>query len=228
METQYKKIALIVAGGAGTRMGATIPKQFILLKNKPILQHTIEKLNAYDATMRLIVVLPASQLDYWKTLCRHANFWLKHELVAGGSTRFESVSNGLANIKNETNAIVFVHDGVRPFVSNEVLHTCYQTTINKGNAIPTIPCVESMRILGEKGINKHVNRADYRVIQTPQTFKIEQLINAYKVAENPTFTDDASVVEHSGITINLVPGNVENIKITTPFDLIVGEGVLGR
>ncbi|MEQ1733247.1 MAG: 2-C-methyl-D-erythritol 4-phosphate cytidylyltransferase [Bacteroidia bacterium] len=228
METKYKKIALIVAGGAGTRMESAIPKQFILLKNKPILQHTIEKLNAYDASMRLIVVLPASQLDYWKTLCRHTNFWLKHELVAGGSTRFESVSNGLATIKNETNAIVFVHDGVRPFVSNEVLNNCYQTTVKKGNAIPAISCVESMRTVGEEGTNKHVNRADYRVIQTPQTFKIEQLIKAYKVAENPIFTDDASVVEHSGITINLVPGNVENIKITTPFDLIVGEGVLGR
>lgn len=228
METEYKKIALIVAGGAGTRMGSSIPKQFIVLKNKPILQHTIEKLNVYDATMRIIVVLPASQLDYWKTLCRYNNFWIKHELVAGGSTRFESVSNGLAIIKNETNAIVFVHDGVRPFVSNEVLHTCYETTVNKGNAVPAVPCVESMRILGEEGTNQHVNRADYRIIQTPQTFKIEQLLKSYKVAENPTFTDDASVVEHSGITINLVLGNVENIKITTPFDLIVGEGILGK
>jgi 2-C-methyl-D-erythritol 4-phosphate cytidylyltransferase len=226
MNTQ--KIALIVAGGAGTRMGATIPKQFILLNNKPILQHTIEKFYAYDPTIKIVVVLPLSQFEYWEMMCVKYNLSITHDLVRGGSTRFESVSNGLTFISDSGNAIVFVHDGVRPFVSTQVLENCYATALEKGNAIPAIHCNDSLRQVHTEGGNSHVHRADFRLIQTPQTFTLTQLLKAYRTNENPAFTDDASVVEYSGIAINLVQGNVDNIKITTPFDLTIGQAILSN
>lgn len=220
-----EKIALIVAGGSGTRMGSDIPKQFIVLNNLPILQHTINQFIKYDATMRIIIVLPATQLDYWQTLCVTTNFITPHEIVAGGATRFQSVSNGLKSI-NTTEAIVFVHDGVRPFVSLSVLDACYASALTQGNAVPALACNDSLRKINTQGGNKYVNRTEYKLIQTPQTFTLAQLKHSYATPESVNFTDDASVVEQAGYAIHLVQGNTENIKITTPFDLIIAQALL--
>ena len=146
-----KKIALIVAGGTGTRMGYDIPKQFITLNNIPILQHTINQFINYDAAIHIIIVLPANQIDYWKTLCSTTNFTHPHQVVVGGTTRFQSVSNGLKVINSTTQAIVFVHDGVRPFVSLSVLDACYTTALAQGNAVPAIACNDSLRKVTANG-----------------------------------------------------------------------------
>ena len=218
-----EKFALIVAGGSGTRMGAEIPKQFIPLCGKPILMHTLEQFHNYDASMQLVLVLPSNQFSVWKELCRENNFQIIHQLVAGGNTRFQSVKNGLDTLPE--NGLVFIHDGVRPLVSQETIAHCEETTRAKGNALPVMPVVESLRELTPEA-SKHTDRSRFRLVQTPQTFKLNLIKKAFEQEESPLFTDDASVCEAMGETINLVDGNPENIKITRPFDLKIAEFLL--
>ena len=218
-----EKFALIVAGGSGTRMGADIPKQFISVCGKPILMHTLEQFHNYDSNMQLVLVLPSNQFSAWQELCCKNNFQLDHQLVAGGNTRFQSVKNGLDTLPE--NGIVFIHDGVRPLVSKKTIAHCEETTLTKGNALPVMPVVESLRELTPKA-SKHTDRSRFRLVQTPQTFKLELIKKAFQQEESPLFTDDASVYEAMGETINLVEGNPENIKITRPFDLKIAEFLL--
>ncbi len=214
---EQKNYALIVAGGSGSRMNATVPKQFLLLNDKPVLMHTIERFHEYDNAMEIIVVLPESQFPLWKNLCREYKFRIQHQLVAGGSVRFESVKNGLSKIQGD--GIVAIHDGVRPLVSFETIGRCFEVARLKGNAIPVMPVIESLRMIdGEK--SKAVDRSSFVTIQTPQVFSVSEIKAAYNQPFSEVFTDDASVLEAAGSAINLVHGNIENIKITHPADLI--------
>ena len=219
--------AIIVAGGSGSRMGAAIPKQFLLLQNKPVLMHTLERFFNYNNHLNIILVLPDNQKDYWAKLCNDYLFAVPHSIVSGGNTRFESVQNGLKTITENYKAIVAVHDGVRPLVSNETIAGCFDYALANGNAIPFVAINDSIRKI-ENGKWQHVNRNEFKVIQTPQVFDFDILKNAYQQPFNNLFTDDASVVENSGVTINLVEGNIENIKITTPFDIIIAEALLKK
>ena len=213
-----KKFALIVAGGSGMRMGKETPKQFIEIAGKPVLMHTLETFYHYDSEFEFILVLPQDHFAYWNELCEKHQFKIAHTLASGGENRFQSVKNGLDKISNE--GVVFIHDGVRPAVSQQTIDNCYKTTIKKGNALPVIPPSESVRYADDKG-NKTVDRSKYFLVQTPQTFKVKQIKEAYQKADHQAFTDDASVLEAMKITIHLVEGNRENIKITWPQDLIV-------
>lgn len=210
---------IIVAGGKGLRMGSEVPKQFIPVAGKPILMHTIERFYQYDYTMKIILVLPKEQQTYWTNLCKTYHFDLPYQLADGGATRFHSVSNGLALVPDNAQGLVGVHDGVRPFVSNEVISRCYRQARTAGAVIPVTAVVETLRHIN----GTTVPRDDYRLVQTPQVFDIQLLKAAYAQPYCNLFTDDASVVEHYGHKITLVEGNRENIKITTPYDLKIAE-----
>lgn len=213
-----KKFAIIVAGGSGVRMGAELPKQFLELCAKPVLMHTLQRFYDFDPTLELIVVLPASQQEFWTQLCLKHSFSLPFQVAPGGETRFHSVQNGLKLIHGE--GIVFIHDGVRPLVSKQTLGRCFKTAQQYGNALPVLPVHESLRQL-EGDQNRAVDRSLYLIVQTPQTFSTHQILQSYQQPYEPTFTDDATVVEKAGFNIHLVEGNAENIKITTPTDLII-------
>lgn len=217
------KIAIIVAGGKGERMNADIPKQFLKIKGKPILMHTLEVFYNFDADMKLILVLPEVQIDFWRKLCAKYNFTVQHQIIAGGQTRFHSVKNGLEVVNSP--ALVAIHDGVRPLVRAETIKRCFEAAEKTGAAIPVVDLVESIRQL-TKNDNKSVDRNAYKLVQTPQIFDAELLKKAYKQDFSINFTDDASVVEAIGVNIHLVEGNRENIKITTEFDLKIAETIM--
>jgi 2-C-methyl-D-erythritol 4-phosphate cytidylyltransferase len=217
------KTAIIVAGGKGERMNADIPKQFLEIQGKPILMHTLEAFMNFDASLQLILVLPAAQFEFWETLCKKHALNIPHQIVAGGQTRFQSVKNGLDAVK--VPALVAIHDGVRPLVSKETISRCFDAAAKFGAAIPTMDSIESIRFVDANG-SKSVDRTAYKMVQTPQVFDAELLRKAYEQEFSALFTDDASVVEAMGATVHLVDGNRENIKITTEFDLIVAERLL--
>ena len=228
---------IIVAGGKGLRMGGDVPKQFLPIGGKPVLMHTLQRFHDYSEELQIILVLPREQQEYWKELCKEYGFTVEHRVADGGATRFHSVQNGLALIPDDAQGVVGVHDGVRPFVSLDVIARCYDTARQTGTAIPVVPVVETLRHIDEEEqASRTVSRADYRLVQTPQTFDIQILKAANSHALSVSgdsvaaiaalFTDDASVVEAYGHTVTLVDGNRENIKITTPFDLKVAEAML--
>ena len=218
-----KKYVIVVAGGKGLRMGGEIPKQFIPVKGKPVLMRTLETFYACDPNIELIVVLPVEQRSYWEHLCAEYGFTLSHRIAAGGENRFHSVKNGLALVQEP--GLVGVHDGVRPFVSVEVIRRCYELAEVQKAVIPVVDVVETLRHLTDAG-SETVSRIDYKLVQTPQVFDVELLQQAYAQEFTPFFTDDASVVEAMGMPVYLAEGNRENIKITTPFDLKVGSALL--
>lgn len=218
-----KKHIIIVAGGKGLRMGGDIPKQFLPIGGKPVLMRTIETFYTYDSSIHIILVLPLAQQAYWKELCETYHFVVPHDMADGGETRFHSVKNGLSLVEGE--GLVGVHDGVRPFVSQQVIAGCYNTAQKKKAVIPVIDVVETVRHLTEKG-SETVPRNQYKLVQTPQVFDVQLLKDAYRQEYTDAFTDDASVVEAMGKEVWLVEGNRENIKLTTPFDLKVAEILL--
>ena len=190
------KSVIIVAGGSGKRMQSEVPKQFLLLANKPLLMHTIHAFISYDTTIEIILVLPESQFDYWKSLCKEYHFNVPHTLCSSGTERFYSVKNGLASIKH--NGLVAIHDGVRPLVSQKTIHICFALAEEKGNATPSLSLTDSVRELTPKG-SMAVERDRLRNIQTPQIFKVDELKQAYLQDYHPSFTDDASVLEKAGL-----------------------------
>ena len=214
-----KKHVIIVAGGKGMRMGSDIPKQFLPIGGYPVLMHTLEAFYTYNPSIHLILVLPISQQSYWRELCIKYHFSLPHDIADGGETRFHSVKNGLALVDE---GLVGVHDGVRPFVSQEVIAHCFDNAREKKAVIPVIGVVETVRYMTSCG-SKTVPRDNYKLVQTPQVFDVLLLKRAYEQAYVDGFTDDASVVEAMGEQVFLVDGNRENIKITTPFDLKLAE-----
>ena len=218
-----EKYIIIVAGGSGTRMNSVSPKQFLELKNKPLLMRTVDAFTNAIPNIKVVIVLLSQYDDEWKDLCEKHNFTTPHQLVGGGETRFHSVKNGLKLVPE--NCIVGVHDAARPLVSTETILKTFQMADQKGNASPAYPITESIRKV-DGDLNQAVSRNEYYVIQTPQCFKSSILQQAFKQEYQPSFTDDASVVEAMGEKVNLVEGNRENIKITTPHDLLIAEALI--
>ncbi len=215
-----KKVALIVAGGRGNRMNAEIPKQFLLLKNLPILMHTLNQFSHFD---QIILVLAKTEFDTWKALCKEHNFTLKHTLVAGGLTRFSSVKNGLSKVPEES--IIAIHDGVRPLVSKKLISTLINATKKEIGIVPVTSVKDSLRkVDGHK--SKAVSRNSLYKVQTPQCFFASTIIDAYKQNFKLFFTDDASVLESNGGKIKTIKGEEKNIKITTQQDLKIAEAFI--
>lgn len=221
-----KRYLIVVASGKGTRMGGEMPKQFQLLCGKPLVMVTLEHLNAIDPSMQLILVLPAQHIELWKELCKEYSFAVPLILAQGGSTRFHSVQNGLAQVDDIADALVGVHDGVRPFVSPKVLDDCFCQAWVHGAAVPMIDVQDSLRHIVGYDATEVVPRDRYRLVQTPQVFKLSLLRRAYEQRFVESFTDDASVVEALGEKVTGVEGNRENIKITTPFDMLVAKTLM--
>lgn len=211
------RVALIVAGGSGLRMGNTVPKQFIPLNGLPILMRTLNAFYSLSPKPEIILVLPEQEQNRWTDLCQEYSYEVPHTIVNGGKTRFQSVKNGLDVLKNE--GLVAIHDGVRPFITTSLIEQCYTVAQQKGNAIPAIKPHESVRI-GTIENNKIENRDMCWLIQTPQVFHVNEIKKYYNTGWQPHFTDDASVAEFNGAKINIVEGDRENIKITTPLDLM--------
>lgn len=224
-----KRYVIVVAGGKGLRMGGEIPKQFLPVGGKPVLMRTVETFYRSVPDIGIVLVLPCEQQDYWKKLCRQYDFRIPCTLADGGPTRFHSVQNGLKAVPNgEEDALIAVHDGVRPFVSAQVIRNCFEEAARQGAVVPVLDMVDSVRQLTEKGCSVAVDRSRLKLVQTPQTFRADILKKAYGQNFTELFTDDASVVEASGVTVALVSGNRENIKITTPFDLKIAEALLQK
>jgi 2-C-methyl-D-erythritol 4-phosphate cytidylyltransferase len=217
------KSVIVVAGGSGSRMGSLLPKQFMPLSGRPLLMWTIERFISYDPGIEIIVVLPAGQIDEWKQLCERFKYEIPHLLAAGGENRYQSARNGFEMVTRS--ALTAVHDGVRPLVSVGTIRKCFEIAEQSGNAIPCVSLIESLREINSEG-SKILSRDNIRIIQTPQVFSYEQLEQGYAQNFDPCFTDDATVVEKLGFHINLVEGNRENIKITTPSDLLIAEKLL--
>jgi 2-C-methyl-D-erythritol 4-phosphate cytidylyltransferase len=211
-----RKAVIITGGGSGKRMGTPVPKQFLKIDGKPVIVYTIELFSGFDKNMEIVVVLPESYLELWKEI--NAEFFNKVNIrvAPGGDFRFHSVKSGLSLLKEDM--LIGVHDAVRPLVSMEVINRCYSVAEKYGNAVPVIKMTDSIRRISGAS-NFPANREDFRIIQTPQVFSGEILKKAYNLNFSEEFTDDASVVEKLGVKINLVEGNRENIKITTPEDI---------
>jgi 2-C-methyl-D-erythritol 4-phosphate cytidylyltransferase len=224
MEQASARYAIIVAGGSGSRMNNPVPKQFLKLNGKPVLMQTINKFTDADPSIKIIIVLPQNQLDHWKELCREFNFQCEACITTGGETRFNSVKNGLEQIADD-NAIVGVHDAARPLVNAKTINTAFKAAEMYGNAVPAVPLNDSIRQI-ESTRTIAVDRSKYCKVQTPQCFSAGLLKKAYQQEYKYTFTDDATVVESYGEKIHLIDGNEDNIKITTPKDLVIAEALM--
>jgi 2-C-methyl-D-erythritol 4-phosphate cytidylyltransferase len=224
-DSSMKKYAIIVAGGTGTRMGRSMPKQFLLLHDKPILYYTLKTfLESYE-DMNIILVLPEEYSDMGKEIIDAFFDYSRIQVTFGGETRFHSVQNGLKLVQDES--IVFVHDAVRCLVSTELIQLCYEHTLQMGSAVPVIRSKDSVRFLNEEGNdNEVIDRNKVVLVQTPQTFHSKILLPAFEIDYKERFTDEATVVEAFGLKISLVEGEEDNIKITRPVDLLIAEALL--
>jgi 2-C-methyl-D-erythritol 4-phosphate cytidylyltransferase len=214
-----KYYAVIVAGGTGSRMKSSSPKQFLLLEGKPILMHTLQAFNACSLNPEIILVLNIHHRHTWEELCETHDFKIPHQVVNGGEERFYSVKNGLSGIKGQ--AIVAIHDAVRPLVSSELILRCFQKAEENGNAVVGVTPTDSVRRLISEDKTEALDRNKLVLIQTPQTFRIAQLKKAYLQPFRNEFTDDASVVERAGYPVHVIQGERENIKITHSEDLVI-------
>ncbi len=212
-----------MAGGKGVRMGAEVPKQFVPVGGLPVLMRTLRLFAEAEPEAQFILVLPRAHQAYWQQLCQEYAFGIPHMVVDGGETRFHSVQNALGVIPRNAQGLVAVHDGVRPFVSHDVVRRCMLEAWDGNAVVPVIPVVETLRQMLPDGETQTVDRSRYCLVQTPQTFRIDLLKRAYEQPYCKAFTDDASVVEAMGHRICLVEGNRENIKLTTPADLKYAE-----
>ena len=220
-----EKYAIIVAAGAGTRMGATLPKQFILINNKPVLYYSIQVfLNAF-ADIQIILVLPVDYTDMGQEIIDAYFDNEKIRITAGGDTRFQSVKNGLQLVEGDS--IIFVHDGVRCLLTENLIHRCYANAFETGTAIPVIASNDSVRIINEEG-NDSIDRNKVMLVQTPQTFHSKILLPAFNIDYKEKFTDEATVVEAFGLKVTLVEGEENNIKITRPMDLLLAEKIINE
>jgi 2-C-methyl-D-erythritol 4-phosphate cytidylyltransferase len=209
------KTAIITAGGIGSRMKSDIPKQFIELEGKTILEHTLLAFFKFDSKIQLILTLPKDWISFWKEICEKNNFSIPHEIVSGGKERYHSIQNALKIAQGD---FIAIHDGVRPLVSLETIKNAFEMAELKGNSIPVIPLKESIRFI-ENEDSKALNRSNYFIVQTPQVFEKKLINTAYQNAFHDKITDDASLVEELGVKIHVFLGNEENIKITSPIDL---------
>jgi len=219
-----KEYALIVAGGKGTRMKTATPKQFIELQGRPILMHTIDAFFRYSEKVSVVLVLPEDDFPTWHNLCSVHQFSKPIQLQKGGDTRFQSVKNGLDLIPDD-NGLVAIHDGVRPLVSEDIIGASYRLAAVHQSAVAAVRLKESIRMTDQDN-TKAMDRSKFRLIQTPQTFTTSLIKKAYQIKDDPSLTDDASVAERSGHIISLFEGSYENIKITTPEDLIIADALM--
>ena len=221
-----KTIAIIVAGGSGTRFGAELPKQFLELGGKPVLMRTIEAFG--DDAVDVVVTLPADQMDFWREVCGRYAFAVPHRVVAGGKTRWHSVKNALDSIEGVADVdVIAVHDGVRPLATADLIHRVLEAARRDGAAIPVVTLNDSVRQV-DGDASHALDRSSLRAVQTPQAFDARLLLEAYRQPFDPTFTDDASVVERAGHGVTLVEGDPQNLKITRPMDLALAEYLLTR
>ena len=219
------KYIIIVAGGKGVRTGWDLPKQFLLLNGRPVLMHTIKAFYDYDPMIRIILVLPEDYTAHWSQLCADFKFDIPCQVVTGGSARFYSVRRGLEKV--ERGALVGVHDGVRPLIDRQLIAKVYDTAAERKGAYPVISLVDSIRELDNPEESHPADRSKYRLVQTPQVFWSDVLIDAYKQEYRDDFTDDVSVVEATRtIRPVMVEGNRENIKITAAVDLMIAETLM--
>ncbi len=218
-----ERSTIIVAGGSGKRMASPVPKQFMLVKGKPVLCHVISAFHLYDPAMQIIVVLPKEQIDSWRVLCIGHGFTIDHTVVAGGEERFHSVREGLKEVAHD--GLVAVHDGVRPLVSLGLIERCFAAAELHDAAIPVVPVSSSMRELTDEG-SRALDRSRLRIVQTPQCFQVELLRKAFKLPYDPAFTDEATLVERMGNLVRLVEGDERNIKVTTPDDMVIAAALL--
>lgn len=221
-----KEFAIIVAGGKGTRMHSSTPKQFMELNGLPILMHTITAFYSYSEDITVILVLPENDISTWKTLCDKFKFQKPLIIAMGGDSRFQSVKNGLNKV-TESEGLVAIHDGVRPLISPDIIGASFRLASVHKSAIAAVRLKESLRIT-DQDTTKAVDRSAYRLIQTPQTFDLQMIKNSYRIKETTDLTDDASVAEKAGNKISLFEGSYENIKVTTPEDLIIAEALLNN
>ena len=218
-----KKYAIIVAGGTGSRMGGNVPKQFLPLKDKPVLYYSVKAfLDAYD-DCQVILVLPVAFIDMGQEIIDAYFEKERIRIATGGDTRFQSVRNGLKLVEEES--IVFVHDAVRCLVSTDLIHRCYDVAMQTGSAIPVILSRDSVRLIDEEH-SEPVDRTKIAFVQTPQTFHSKILLPAYEIDYKDKFTDEATVVEAYGLKISLTNGEETNIKITRPIDLLIAEKIV--
>lgn len=220
-----KKYAIIVAGGTGKRMGESLPKQFLKLGGTPILIHTLQAFNIADPEIELIITLPKEEIQFWDELNVWHQNYITHKVVAGGETRFHSVKNALEHVDE---GLVAIHDGVRPFVSPDIIYESFKLASEKQAVITAVKMKDSVRQLTEDGKSKNIDRSTLRMVQTPQTFSVDLLKSAYNTEFKNHFTDDASVVEAYGKDVSLIEGDYRNIKITTPEDLVIAEALLAN
>lgn len=218
-----REYAILVAGGKGTRIKSKLPKQFLELMGKPILMHTIEAFYRYSPTITIILVLPEDDFETWQSLCEKHHFNKPLILQQGGESRFQSVKNGLEKI--EGSGLVAIHDGVRPLVSEDIIGASFRLAAVHGSAVAAVRLKESIRMT-DQDTTKAMDRSKFRLVQTPQTFQVDLIKRAYQTKEDPSLTDDASVAEKAGHLISLFEGSYENIKITTPEDLVIAEALL--
>lgn len=233
-----KKFAVVVAGGLGTRMGAALPKQFLLLHAHPVLWYTLDSFLAAYEDIRIILVVPAAHRDIAEGLAAGLSRSAQVVLVDGGNTRFHSVRNGLERIAEELgmgdgetgkgaeDTIIFVHDGVRCLVSVDLVRRCFEQALQLGSAVPVVDCPDSVRLMQEEGASKPIDRSRIKLVQTPQTFRGDILLGAYRLDHQEAFTDEATVVEIAGHAVHLIEGESTNMKITTPTDMIIAEQLL--
>jgi 2-C-methyl-D-erythritol 4-phosphate cytidylyltransferase len=226
----HKEYALIVAGGKGVRFGSSLPKQFVELKGKPVLLHTIEAFYRYAADIHVVLVLPAEEIDTWHALAKAHAFDRPIAVKAGGATRFQSVKRGLESIPDD--ALVAIHDGVRPLVSTDIISASFRNAAVHQGAVAAVPLKESLRMArsmesSPAPATQALDRSRYWIVQTPQTFRAAVIKSAYSSAEDPSLTDDASVAERAGYSVFLFEGSYRNIKITTADDLVMAEALMG-
>lgn len=221
------EFAIIVAGGSGSRMKIDLPKQFLPIGGLPVLMHTLRAFRNYSPHVSIRLVLPEPQFAKWEELCATYNFKGDYDLIAGGSTRFQSVKNGLKSI-HESEGLVAVHDGVRPFIDCATISRGYRKAAEAGTSVTCVALKDSVRMVTGEDQNQAVDRSLYRLVQTPQTFRIDWMRDAFETEEQPSFTDCASVMEAAGYPIHLIEGSYENSKITTPEDLLWAEAFLSR
>lgn len=218
-----RRFVIIVAAGTGLRMESSVPKQFMLLGDKPLLMHTIKAFQNCNAS-KIIVVIPTSFISYWNSLCTQYSFDVEHSVVAGGLFRSQSVKNGLDSIDAD-DALVAVHDGVRPFVSTELISKAFSLALESGSAVPYVDLVNTIRVIEGK-VNRMVERDNYKSVQTPQCYRLSILRKVYNDENLRSFTDDSGLVDKLDFPINLFKGEEENIKITTPLDFMLAEAIL--
>ena len=218
-----KTSVILVAGGSGSRMGAPLPKQFLTLRGETILAITLRRFLRAFPDSEIVIALPDAERNRWNTIARQCGLSGTHKVCSGGPTRFDSVKNALNTLS--ACDYIAIHDAVRPFVSRQLIDNCLNTALEYGNAVPAVIPVDSYRAVDPFGNNHIIDRNTLRIIQTPQVFRSEMLLDAYRTDFKPSFTDDASVVEAAGFNISLCPGDRLNIKITSPEDMALAESI---